>query len=75
MIDEKAKYLIVNANDISKRLYQTEMVAYCNDFDNINHRAEKIDATEIFTKNNVQEEFQKVIIKVSTSALSKKEFA
>jgi len=35
MEDERAKYLIVNANDITKQLYQVERVAYCNDFDNI----------------------------------------
>ena len=73
MKDERAKYLIVNAADITKQLYQVERVAYCNDFDNIYHRVEKIDANEVFAKNNVPDEFRKIIVKISTSVFSKKE--
>ena len=73
MKDERAKYLIVNAADITKQLYQAERVAYCNDFDNIYHRVEKIDANEIFAKNNVPDEFRKIIVKISAPILSKKE--
>ena len=73
MKDERAKYLIVNAADITKQLYQVERVAYCNDFYNIYHRVEKIDANEVFAKNNVPDEFRKIIVKISTSVFSKKE--
>ena len=73
MKEEKAKYLIVNAADITKQLYQVERVSYCNDFDNIYHRVEKIDANEIFAKNNVPDEFRKIIVKISAPILSKKE--
>ena len=73
MIDERAKYLIVNASDITKQLYQTERVAYCNDFDNIYHRVEQIKANEIFARYNVPDEFQKIIVKISTPVFSKKE--
>ena len=62
MKDERAKYLIVNAADISKQLYQVERVAYCNDFYNIYHRVQKIDANEVFAKNNVPDEFRKIIV-------------
>ena len=73
MKDERSKYLIINATDITKQLYQCERIAYCNDFDNIYHRVEKIDANEIFAKNNVPDEFRKIIVKISASVLSKKE--
>jgi len=73
MKDERAKYLIVNAADITKQLYQVERVAYCNDFDNIYHRVEKIDANEVFAKNNVPDEFCKIIVKISKPVFSKKE--
>ena len=73
MIDEKAKYLIINATDITKQLYQVERVACCNDFYNIYHRVEKINPNEIFAKNNVPYEFRKIIVKISTPILSKKE--
>ncbi|MBP5684273.1 MAG: hypothetical protein J6X02_03355 [Bacilli bacterium] len=73
MKDERAKYLIINAFDITKQLYQGERVACCNDFYNIYHRAGTIDANEIFAKNNVPEEFRKIIVKISAPVFSKKE--
>ena len=73
MISERAKYLIVNANDIFKQLYQKERVAYCNDYENIYNRVGKISANEIFDKNNVPKEFQRIIIMISTPIFSKKE--
>ena len=73
MKDEKAKYLIVKASNITKQLYECERVAYCNDFDNIYHKTEKINASEIFAKNNIPEEFQKIIVKINASTFSKKE--
>ena len=73
MKDERARYLIINAADITKQLYQVERVAYFNDFDNIYHRVEKINPNEIFAKNNVPYEFRKIIVKISTPILSKKE--
>ena len=73
MEDERAKYLIVNANDITKQLYKFERIAYCNDFDNIYHRVKKINADEIFAKNNVPERFRIIIIKISKQFFSKSE--
>ena len=73
MKDERAKYLIVNAADITKQLYQVERVACYNDFDNIYHRVGKIDANEIFAKNNIPDEFRKIIVKISKPVFSKKE--
>ena len=73
MKEERAKYLIVNATDITKQLYQVERIAYCNDFDNIYHRIGKIDANEIFAKNNIPDKFRKIIIKISSTVFSKKE--
>lgn len=73
VIDEKTKYLIINATDITKQLYRVERVAYCNDFDNIYHRVEKINANEIFERNNVPDEFRKIIVKISAPILSRKE--
>lgn len=73
MKDERAKYLIVNAADITKQLYQSERVACCNDFYNVYHRRGTIDANEIFAKKNVPEQFQKIIIKISTPVFSKNE--
>lgn len=71
MMDEKAKYLIINATDITKQLYQVERIAYCNDFDNIYHRVNKIDANETFAKNNVPDEYRKIIIKINAPVLKK----
>ena len=73
MKDEKAKYLIVNAKDITKQLYEVERVATYNDFDNIYHKKEKVSASEIFTRNNVPDKYQKIIVKVSSPLFSKKE--
>ena len=53
MKDERAKYLIVDASDVTKQLYQVERIFYCNDFDDIYHRAEKISANEIFANNSI----------------------
>lgn len=73
MKDERAKYLLVNATNIIKQLYRVEREAYCNDFDNIYHIAGKIDANEIFAKNNVPDEFRRIIIKISSPIFSRKE--
>ena len=73
MNDERAKYLIINAVNVTKQLYKVERVAYCNDFDNIYHRAGKISADEIFAKNNVPDEFRIIIVKISEPFFSKKE--
>ena len=73
MIDEKAKYLIVNANDIFKQLYQKERVACCNDFYNIYKRVKRINANEAFAKNNVPDKFRSIIIKISSPIFSRKE--
>ena len=73
MIDEKAKYIIVNANDISKQLYQVERVASCNDFYNIYKRVKRIDANEAFAKNKVPDKFRRIIIKISSPIFSRKE--
>lgn len=64
-MNKREKYLLINATDINKQLYQFERVAYCNDFFNIYHRVKKIDAKKIFEKNNVPDEYQKIIIKIS----------
>ena len=73
MKDESAKYLVVNADNITKQLYEVERVAYCNDFDNIYHRVNKISANKIFAKNNVPAEFQKIIVKISEPFFLNKE--
>lgn len=73
MKDEKSKYLIVSADDITKQLYETERVACCNDFYNIYHRAERITANEVFVKNDVPEEFRKIFVKIKPQVLKKSE--
>ena len=73
MKDERAKYLLVNATNIIKQLYRVEREAYCNDFDNTYHIAGKIDANEIFAKNNVPDEFRRIIIKINSPIFSRKE--
>jgi len=73
MIDERAKYLIISATDIAKQLYQVERVAYCNDFYNIYHRIEKVDANETFAKNNVPDEYRKIIVKINAPVFKKTE--
>ena len=71
--DERAKYLIINATDITKQLYEPERIAYCNDWYTRYNRIEKIDANEFFEKNNVPDEFRKIIVKISAPVFSKKE--
>ena len=73
MKDERAKYLIVDASDVTKQLYQVERIAYCNDFDNIYHRTEKISANDIFANNSIPDQFRKIIVKISNPVFSKKE--
>ncbi len=71
MKDEKAKYLLVDASNVSKQLYRMERVASCNDFYNMYHRINRVKASEIFNNNNVPEEYQKIIVKVENSVFSK----
>lgn len=73
MKDEKAKYLIVDANEIEKKLYEMERTFAFNDSFNDYYVIGKAKAKEIFEKNNIPEKFQKIIIKIDLSLLSKYE--
>lgn len=73
MKDEKAKYLMVDVNEVNKQLYHMERVFAFNDFDNIYTPEGMISAREIFDKYKVPEEFQKIIVKVNTPFFIKQE--
>lgn len=65
MKDEKARYLIIDSNEIKKQLYNVKREFAFNDWDNVYIPNKIIDAKEIFDKYNIPEEFQKIIIKVN----------
>ena len=70
MKDEKAKYLIVDANEIEKKLYEMERTFAFNDSFNDHYVIGKEKATEFFLKNNIPEKFQKIIIKITSPLLT-----
>ena len=65
MKDEKAKYLMIDAMEISKQLYNMKREFSFNDFDNIYIPAGMITAREIFNNYDIPEEFHKIIVKVN----------
>jgi len=69
MKDEKAKYLMVEANEINKKTFTHKRVADCNDWFNIYSEDKIISAKEIFEKYNIPEEYQKIIIKITSPLL------
>ena len=71
MTDEKAKYLLVSAADITKQKYKHVREFRLNDFFNFYDRAEKIDANEIFANNGVPEECRIIIVKTIDSLFKK----
>ena len=73
MKDERARYLIIDASDITRQLYRIQRELKFNELNNEYYRESKINASEIFEKNNIPEEFQKIIVRVSGSFFSIKE--
>ena len=71
MTDEKAKYLLVEAADITKQKYKHVREFRLNDFFNFYDRAEKVDANEIFANNGVPEECRIIIVKIIGSLFIK----
>lgn len=65
MKDEKAKYLIIDAKDIKKQLYNMKREYGFNDWFNVYTLDKIINAKKIFEKYNIPEEFQKIIIKIN----------
>ena len=73
MKDEKAKYLIIDSTEINKQLYKVTREAAFNDFYNVYEPNGMMDASQIFEKNGVPEEFQKIIVKINIPFSLKKE--
>ena len=75
MKDEKARYLIIDSTEINKQLYKVTREAAFNDFYNVYEPNGMMDASQIFEKNGIPEEFRKVIVKINIpfcfSALTK----
>lgn len=73
MKDEKAKYLIIDSTEIHKQLYKVKREYALNDFYNTYTPDRIINAEEVFSKYGIPEEFQKIIVKVSTPFFTKHE--
>ena len=73
MKDEKAKYLIIDSLEINKQLYKVTREAASNDFYNVYKPNGMMDASKIFEKNGIPEEFRKVIVKINIPFCLKKE--
>ena len=73
MKDEKAKYLIIDAQNVYKQLYEIIEVFICDDSYKVYKPKKIIDARHFFVKNDIPEEFQKIIIKINVSYFLKKE--
>lgn len=68
---KKEKYLIVKASDVNKQLYECERIAYCNDFDNIYHRVDKVNLNNVFEENKVPNKFRMIFIKVDSKLFTR----
>lgn len=73
MKDEKARYLIIDSTEINKQLYKVTREAAFNDFYNVYEPNGMMDASQIFEKNGIPEEFRKVIVKINIPFCLKKE--
>ncbi len=65
MKDEKAKYLIIDAMDINKQLYNMRREASLNDWYNVYTPDRTVYAKKIFNKHGVPKQFQKIIVKIN----------
>ncbi len=72
MKDEKARYLIIDSTEINKQLYKATREAAFNDFYNVYEPNGMMDASQIFEKNGIPEEFRKVIVKINIYQLYQK---
>ena len=73
MKDEKARYLIIDSTEINKQKYKVTREAAFNDFYNVYEPNGMMDASQIFEKNGIPEEFRKVIVKINIPFCLKKE--
>lgn len=73
MKDEKAKYLIIDSTEINKQLYKVTREFAFNDFYNVYEPNGMMDASQIFEKNGMPEEFRKIIVKINIPFCLKKE--
>ena len=64
MIDKLARYLIVDAQNVTKTVYKTEEEFSMNEFYTYYSKENIIKANKIFKKNNVPGKFRKIIIKL-----------
>ena len=69
MKDEKAKYLIIDAKEINKQLYNVKREFTFN----IYTKDKVISAKTIFDKYNVPEKFQKIVVKINSPFFIKRE--
>ena len=73
MRDEKAKYLIIDSTEINKQMYKVTRESACNDFYNAYRPNGIMNASQIFEKNGIPEEFRKVVVKINIPFCLKKE--
>ena len=73
MRDERAKYLIIDSTEISKKVYKVTRKAAFNDFYNEYKPTGKMNASYIFEKYGIPEEFRKIIVKINLPFYLKKE--
>lgn len=71
--NEKAKYLMIDSKDMYKIIYKMKREASFNDFNNIYYYDKEISAEEIFNKNGIPQELQKIIIKINIPMFFKDE--
>lgn len=74
MNDEKRRYLMVDANEMIKVLWKFERVAAFNDFYNQYYSDDKISFDYYFEKNNIPEEFRKIIFSLGYADFHAEEF-
>jgi len=73
MKDQKAKYLIIEASEFKKQLYKVSRKFSFNDFENRYEPKGFVNAKQIFEKNDLPEEFHKIIIKINIPFCLKEE--
>ena len=73
MNDKKARYLIIDANNLTKQLYGVTREFSFNDWVNEYEKEDIITAGEVFNKNNIPVKYQKIILKISSPLFLKKQ--
>ena len=66
-IRKEKKYILVDANNITRCKYEIKREAYCNDFINICHQDGYENMDSIFEKNNIPIEYRKLFLELKNN--------